>query len=80
MEGTLADLRSGERTPTRERLHALIDQLGPTAGELGCSAELEAAHGLAEENGAMRQRTVAGNGGVRRVAEWLTECFGAGLA
>lgn len=80
VEGTLADLRSGRLTSTRERLHELIDELGPTAGELGCSTELEAAHGLAEENGAMRQRAVARDGGVRRVAEWLAECFGAGLA
>ena len=80
VEGTFADLRSGERAPTRERLHELIDELGPTARELGCAAELEATRGLARENGAMRQRAVARDGGVRRVAEWLAERFGAGLA
>ena len=79
VEGTLADLSSGERKPTRERLLELIDELGPTAAELGCSAELEAARGLVVENGAMRQREVAERAGVRGVAAWLAERFGAGL-
>ena len=80
VEGSVADLRSGVRTSTRERLHALIGELGPTARRLGCEAELESAHAMADENGAIRQRAVARTGGVRGVAEWLAERFGAGLA
>jgi glutamate---cysteine ligase / carboxylate-amine ligase len=79
VEGTLADLRTGERRPTRDRLHELIDAVAPTAARLGCDAELERARGLVERNGAMRMRAVAGEGGVEAVAAWLAERFHAGL-
>ena len=59
VEGTLADLETGERRPTRERLHGLLDALEPSAGALGCAAELAAARALVERNGALRQRDVA---------------------
>ena len=79
VEGSLADLDTGARRPTRERLHDLIDQLAPHARELGCAAELEHARGLVERNGAMRQREVAAAHGVRAVAAWLAERFEDGL-
>jgi carboxylate-amine ligase len=68
LDGTLADLATGERAPTRERVHALLDSLGEAARRLGCAAELDRARGLAERNGAVRQRAVAAEGGVRAVA------------
>jgi carboxylate-amine ligase len=80
VEGTLADLRSGERRPTRERLHELIDVVAPTARRLGCDAELERARELVEENAALRLRAVAAADGVEGVAAWLAERFAAGLA
>jgi carboxylate-amine ligase len=79
VEGTLADLDSGERRPTRERLMELIEELGPDAERLGCATELRRARELAERNGAMRQREVAAADGVRGVAAWLADRFGDGL-
>jgi carboxylate-amine ligase len=79
VEGTLADLDSGERRPTRERLNELIDELGPQGAELGCTAELAHARELAGRNAAMRQREVAAEQGVRGVAAWLADRFGEGL-
>ena len=57
--GTLADLDTGERRPTGERLLKLIDLLGPTASELGAGEELGHARRLAARNGAIAQREAA---------------------
>jgi carboxylate-amine ligase len=75
VEGSLADLETGERQPTRERLHALLDALGPVGADLGCAAQLARARELVEANGAMRQRAA---GGPREAAAWLAEQFEAG--
>ncbi|HEY8467667.1 MAG TPA: YbdK family carboxylate-amine ligase [Solirubrobacterales bacterium] len=71
VEGALADLDTGLRTPTRERIGELIGELRSAARELGCEAELDLAAELAERNGAMRQRAVARSEGVAAVPEWL---------
>lgn len=71
VEGALADLGTGLRQPTRDRLLQLIEELRPTARGLGCEAELGLAAELAETNGAMRQRAVARSEGVGTVPEWL---------
>lgn len=73
VEGTLADLQDGERRETRARLHELLDALGPTAGRLGCEGELAVARDLVDVNGAMRQREVAAERGLRAVAGWLAD-------
>src|SRR5918999_1342042 len=39
MDAELADLATGERTPARECLRALVADLGPVARRLGCAAE-----------------------------------------
>jgi carboxylate-amine ligase len=70
--GTLADLDTGEPEPTRDRLERLLDDLAPTAGRLGCVAELDAARDLLRANGAERQRAT---GGPRAAAAWLAERF-----
>jgi len=75
VEGTMADLESGERTPTRERLHALLDKLEPVAERIGCATELRSARALVEENGALRQRAVARERGVEAATAWLAERF-----
>lgn len=76
VEGTMADLVTGERTPTRARLHALLDDLAPTAERIGGAALLDGAHALVEENGAMRQRNAARDGGrVEAAAAYLAERF-----
>ncbi len=78
VDGTLADLQTGERRTTRERLHGLVDVLAPTAARLGCAAELADARSLVEVNGAIRQRKVAAEAGVHGLAGWLADCFLAG--
>ncbi len=71
VEGTLADLETGARVETRERLGAVLALLVPTARELGCELELGLARELVEENGAMRQRRAAEGGDMRGLVDWL---------
>ncbi len=75
VEGTLVDLTTGERRAARERLHELVDELEPAAQRLGCTQELSGARTLVERNGAMRQRAVAHNLGLRGLAGWLADRF-----
>jgi carboxylate-amine ligase len=75
MDAELADLATGARTPARECLAALLDELAPVAAELGCAAELATVAALGERNGAARQREVAAGSGLRAVAEWLAEAY-----
>jgi carboxylate-amine ligase len=72
VDAELADYATGERRPVRETLHALVDDLAPEAAALGCSEELQAAHELADVNGAMRQR---GAGDARSAAAWLADAY-----
>jgi glutamate---cysteine ligase / carboxylate-amine ligase len=75
VEGELADLSTGHRVATRERLHALLDELEPTAARLGCAAPLADARRLVAENGAILQRRAGAEAGSRAVAAWLAERF-----
>jgi carboxylate-amine ligase len=68
VEGTLADLDTGERAPTRERLLWLLDTIAPW----GEAAGLAAARDLTACNGAMRQRA---SGGPRSAAAWLADAY-----
>jgi carboxylate-amine ligase len=77
MSGTLADLHTGERKPTRERLGVLLSELQAAAERLGCSSELDRAGDLIQKNGAEQQREVAQAGGATAVARWLSERFDA---
>jgi carboxylate-amine ligase len=70
IEGTMADLVTGEVAPTRERLAALLDELAPTAERLGCAAELARVDIAA--NGAQRQRCA---GDPRAATAWLAGRF-----
>jgi carboxylate-amine ligase len=74
-EGSMVDLDSGERRPTRALLEALLDDVREVAGELGSDGELGAAASMVEANGALRQRAAARNGGTRGVAQWLARRF-----
>jgi len=74
VEGEMRDLRSGDRGPTRARLHRLLDALEPVAERLGCAAELGGARALVEANGAMRMRAAA-QGDPRAAARWLMERY-----
>lgn len=75
LDGTLADLHTGEPTPTRERLHALLDTIAPHARTLDCEAQLATARTLAERNGAERQREVHASAGMSGLLEWMIEGF-----
>jgi carboxylate-amine ligase len=72
VEGAMADLVSGRRAPTRERLQALIADLAPEARALDCADQLRAAGELAEVNGAMRQRAA---GDARAATAWLADAY-----
>jgi carboxylate-amine ligase len=75
LDGTLADLDTGEPRPARERLRELIARLEPAAATLGCSGELSAALEMTECSGAERQRSVAAGGGAVGLTEWLADRF-----
>jgi glutamate---cysteine ligase / carboxylate-amine ligase len=75
LDGTLADLESGEPQPTRDRLTSLLDSLAAQAAKLGCERELAHAHKLVERNGAARQREVHANAGIHGLTEWLVTGF-----
>lgn len=79
MDGTLADLESGQPIPTREHVAALLDRLVPVAERVGAGAELADARRLARRNGAIRQREVARERGPHGLARWLADRFGDGL-
>jgi len=75
LEGTLADLTTGEPVSTRASLKDRIDELAPVAERLGCAPELQRAKRLAQENGAQRQRRVAGREGIGALPAWLAGRF-----
>lgn len=75
VEGTMADLETGEPVPARERLGALLDALEPVAARLGSAALLTHARALVARNGAIRQREVAQERGLRGLVAWLADRF-----
>jgi carboxylate-amine ligase len=75
LDAGLADLRTGEVRPARERLGALLDELEPVAGRLGCADELDGARALVARNGALRQRAIAAERGLPGLVEWLADEF-----
>ena len=79
VEGMLADLRSGERRPTRERLEELVDEVAPYAQRLGCADLLDSTRELVVRNGALRQREVAHRQGAYGLLEWMRGQFLTGL-
>ncbi len=60
LDGELADLRTGEPEPARERIAHRLEELAPAAVAVGCAAELEQTARLLRENGAERQRRAGG--------------------
>jgi carboxylate-amine ligase len=60
LDGEMADLRTGERRPTRERVAALLDELGVP---------------MPAGDGAARQREIAAVRGLRGLVEWLADGF-----
>jgi carboxylate-amine ligase len=73
VHGRLVDLDTGEETPTRDLLRALIDELGATAAWLGCQTELDHARTLLAGNGADRQRAIHARHGLTGLAGWIAD-------
>ena len=71
-DGAMADLRTGVRIQTRERLAELIDALEPVARGLGCAEELEGARALSETNSAHRLRA---QGSPQAATVWAADRF-----
>jgi glutamate---cysteine ligase / carboxylate-amine ligase len=74
LDGEMADLETGEVATARRRLARLLDELEPSARELGAARELGFARALAESNGAERQRAAA-RGDARAAVEWLIASY-----
>jgi carboxylate-amine ligase len=76
--GEMADLDSGMREPTAQRLLRLLDELGEQARRLGCDGALATARSMIEDGGpAAAQRRAAASGDLRDVVAWLAGRYGA---
>lgn len=80
LDGTMADLVTGEPEPTCQRAAALLAELAPAAERVGCAAELAAVRAALPSNGAARQREAAaaaspGPAAPRAVTSWLAGRF-----
>ncbi len=75
VEGSMADLVSGEQRATLGNLEELLETLSPMARRFGAGPALDHARSLVDLNGAIAQRQAARSGGVRAVAGWLAERF-----
>jgi carboxylate-amine ligase len=67
--GSMADLASGERRPTRDLLEGLVEEVKATD-----------ALPLVERGGADRQRSVAAEAGLPGLARWLADAYPPGSA
>jgi glutamate---cysteine ligase / carboxylate-amine ligase len=68
----LADLDTGVREPTTDRISRLVDALEPTAERLGTGDQLARLPALATTRGADRQEAVARERGLDELVGWLT--------
>ncbi|MFL5843281.1 MAG: YbdK family carboxylate-amine ligase [Solirubrobacteraceae bacterium] len=75
LAGEMADLETGEREPTADRVAALLDAITPTAERLGCAAGVAAARILAGAGGGAAKLRVAADGDVRSATAWLAARF-----
>jgi carboxylate-amine ligase len=73
VEGSFADLVTGERRPVRDVLRARVETLAPVAERIG--ADLSGVDALIERNGALRQREI----GLESATAWLAGAFLDGL-
>jgi carboxylate-amine ligase len=71
LDGTMADLRTGEPQPTRERLRELLDTIDSDLAD----RHLAQARRLVASNGAENQRERFAADGARALTEWLTSGF-----
>lgn len=74
IDGHMADLRTGRREPTRDRLLGLIEAVSAVATDVAGEA-LNQARGLVERSPASQQREVMSRGGAAGLTEWLADRF-----
>jgi carboxylate-amine ligase len=77
MNAMLIDARAKSLRPARELLGELLDECGPAAADLDCTAELTAAQALAADPGHVRQRRLARCDGVAALPLALEADFAA---
>jgi carboxylate-amine ligase len=75
LEGSLADLRSGRRRRTRQRLLELLDEIEPVGRRIGAADLFGETRAVIARNGASRQREVYAARGLRGLAAWLAGQF-----
>jgi carboxylate-amine ligase len=75
VEGQMADLQSGDREPTRDRLNRLLDDIEPAAERLGSAALLKEGRRMIIRNGAIKQRAVAEDDGPEGLTAWIADRF-----
>lgn len=75
VEGSMVDLMTGARRPTRALVTALLEDLESASDELQSQAELAVAAEMVQSNGAIAQREAAQEGGPRAVTQSLVERF-----
>jgi carboxylate-amine ligase len=75
VRGAWRDAHDGRSQPMSDHLHALLDELGPTARGLGCARELALARDLVDRPSADRMRALAAAEGPHGLAAWLAERF-----
>jgi hypothetical protein len=68
----MADLETGETAPTRDRLARRFDEIATASNAADPMAE---ARRLVDRNGAIRQRELVTELGVKGLAAWLAEHF-----
>lgn len=79
LAGGMADLDTGRREPTSERVGRLLGDLGPVAVRLGCAAQLAHARALLAAGGPAATLRAAAQGDVRAATAALAERFQEGI-
>jgi carboxylate-amine ligase len=74
LEGTFADVLTGEQISVRERLRVLLEELEPYAESLGAERQFARAYAMVDANGAQRMRAAAADD-PHRATQWLAHRF-----
>lgn len=75
VRGVMADLQTGARQATADRLAGLLADLRPAAARLSCGRELAAAEAILQEPAPERHRAIVREVGLHGLAAWLSGRF-----
>jgi carboxylate-amine ligase len=75
LDGEMADLHTGRRVGTRQRLTDLLTDIAPAAERLGAGQFISHIEALIAGNGASAQRHAVRRDGVRVLPRWLSDCY-----